>query len=346
MNVDTQRVLDPETPEGAAALDRARSAHLLVGVIVPVLLGSVAVLLMLLWLPDLPDPAAVHWSGAGADGAGPAWSLPAIAAGVCIGLPLLFWLTSLTAAGSWGATMRFMGALALGLTVFLSIGLGASVWGQRGITTWHDAPDIGLPMLAGAGIGLVAGVAGWFLQPRVTVRALDSTPATALALPAGSRAVWTGSTSIAPLGMVCLGIVALLSYAGAFAAAILNGSFAWFMLISSVVVTVLVLATTLFRVRVDASGLTARGVLGWPRVHIPASDIASVHERTVSPMAEFGGWGLRVSADGATGIVLRKGPGIEVERRDGRRFVVTVPDAERAASVLALYANGSTPPKA
>jgi hypothetical protein len=55
----------------------------------------------------------------------------------------------------------------------------------------------------------------------------------------------------------------------------------------------------------------------------------------VNPLAEFGGWGWRWGADGRVGVVLRAGEGIQVTRTNGKRFVVTVDDAQTGASVLA-----------
>lgn len=55
---------------------------------------------------------------------------------------------------------------------------------------------------------------------------------------------------------------------------------------------------------------------------------------TVNPMGDFGGWGLRLSVDGRVGVVLRTGEALQITRRKGRPFVVTVDDAETAAAVL------------
>jgi len=79
--------------------------------------------------------------------------------------------------------------------------------------------------------------------------------------------------------------------------------------------------------------------MGWPRIEIPAAEIASVRAVRVDPFAEFGGWGYRFGVDGRRGVVLRAGDALEVARTNGRVFVVTVDDAATAASVLALAAD-------
>ena len=62
-----------------------QSTHLrviLVGAVVPTAIALAAALLMVSWLPELPDPIAVHWEGKGANGFGPA--LPFILAPLVI----------------------------------------------------------------------------------------------------------------------------------------------------------------------------------------------------------------------------------------------------------------------
>jgi len=54
---------------------------------------------------------------------------------------------------------------------------------------------------------------------------------------------------------------------------------------------------------------------------------------------DFGGWGLRLApGQGGTrrrfGLVTRAGEALEVIRRDGRAFVITIDDARAAAAVL------------
>jgi hypothetical protein len=107
-------------------------------------------------------------------------------------------------------------------------------------------------------------------------------------------------------------------------------------LLSAIAVLLLVLAATTlaFHVRVDDSGLHVESVLGIPRFHVPLTDIESAARVEVNPMGEFGGWGLRLSTGRRFGVVLRAGEGIEVLRRSGKRFVVTVADAGTGAALL------------
>src|SRR5690554_8235704 len=57
----------------------SRTSHrrrvVLIGGVIPVAIASIAAVVMISWIPELPDPIAVHWSGSGADGFGSAWPM-------------------------------------------------------------------------------------------------------------------------------------------------------------------------------------------------------------------------------------------------------------------------------
>lgn len=90
------------------------------------------------------------------------------------------------------------------------------------------------------------------------------------------------------------------------------------------------------RVTIDDTGLTAdAGRWSWPSVHIPIDDIDAVTSLHVNPW-RWGGWGYRGSLRvlRRAAWVVRAGPGLRLDLRDGRRFVVTVDDAPTAAAAL------------
>jgi hypothetical protein len=118
------------------------------------------------------------------------------------------------------------------------------------------------------------------------------------------------------------------------------------LLVGTAVLLLAVAATTLaFHVRVDDSGLHVESVLGMPRFHVPLADVESAARVDVEPMGEFGGWGLRLSTGRRFGVVLRSGEAIEVLRRSGKRFVVTVDDADTGAALLeALVSRAASRP--
>ena len=87
------------------------------------------------------------------------------------------------------------------------------------------------------------------------------------------------------------------------------------------------------RVTADRRGvrLTA-GLFGVPVRRIPLADITAARAGHIDPVA-WGGWGYRVMP-GRSALVLRAGPGLVLELRDGRRFAVTMDDPQTAAALL------------
>jgi hypothetical protein len=53
----------------------------------------------------------------------------------------------------------------------------------------------------------------------------------------------------------------------------------------------------------------------------------------VSAFGEYGGWGVRFGRSGNWGVITRAGSAIEVQRRSGANFVVTVDDAATGAGL-------------
>ncbi|GAA1768637.1 DUF1648 domain-containing protein [Agromyces humatus] len=318
----------------------ARRRYLVVGVVAPVVITAIAVVLMLVWLPEVPATVATHWSGdGGPDGFAPAWTVPLFTAVLGGGLAALFAAIVLVPSreGEWGPTQRLLGAVALGATTLVAVTLTWSFGMQRGLEDAHDAPGVLLPLAVGVGAALLTGIAGWFAQPNVvtsggsgaTVQAVD-----ALALAPGERAVWVRTTTMSGPAMlgITAGIIALA--VGTIALGVTGSPAWWTMLATTLVLLVLACATFVFRVRVDRAGLTVRSSIGVPRFRIPLGDIAEAGVTTVQPSAEFGGWGLRIGLDGRFGVVLHSGEALQVARRDGRVFVVTVDDAATAAALL------------
>lgn len=82
--------------------------------------------------------------------------------------------------------------------------------------------------------------------------------------------------------------------------------------------------------------------IGFPRFRLPSSDIRHVETVHVEPVGDFGGWGLRWRPD-RFGVITRTGEAIAVRRRSGRRFVVTVDDADTGAALLHTLAGRHRP---
>jgi len=157
----------------------------------------------------------------------------------------------------------------------------------------------------------------------------------------GEIAAWTRRATAAPAFSWAIGIgigFTILACAVVIPATSGRG---WPMAILPVLLVVLVGLTGGWRVSVGPAGLSVRGLLGIPVMRVPIADIESVVAVGVRPMRDFGGWGIRgaVGRGGhwRTGVIVRAGDAIQVTRRGGRQFVVTVDDAATAAAVLKAY---------
>jgi hypothetical protein len=95
------------------------------------------------------------------------------------------------------------------------------------------------------------------------------------------------------------------------------------------------IAFTHVHVKVDRDAVEVRcGHIGLPRRRIPLDEVSGAHlAPSVSPR-HWGGWGYRWRPEKGDAVVVRSGPALVVDLGNGRRFTVTVDDAEGA--VLAI----------
>lgn len=331
-----------DTTPAVRPRDRAVSRFVLVSAVLPVVIVAAGLVALVVAAPHLPDPVAIHWGAGGEpDGFGPLWLTITLLAALGLGIPALLCATTLPPLrrGDRGRTYPFLAATSLGLTTFLTLLVTISTVGQAGLDVAADAPGIGFAMAVSAPLGLAAGVVGWFLQPRD--RFVSTTPdaAPAAELGADEHAVWLQRVSIARSGLiVLLSAVALLVVVTALTWSLAPDPLAQVVTVGATLFVGAAVGTNVvFHVRVDATGLTVTSAAGWPRVHVPLSDVAEAARVSVEPMGEFGGWGMRWAA-GRFGVVLRRGEGIQVRRRSGKIFVVTVDDAEVGAALLNAFA--------
>lgn len=317
---------------------------LLVAVGLPLAITAVGLALLVAWLPELPDPIAVHWSLDGPDGfASPVTYLVGYAA-LALGLTILFGAFSIAGrrvGPNW--VQKILASASLGVSVVLFVTFVGTTEVQRGLEDAADAPDIGARVLVGIAAGLLAAVAGWFIQPKTVPERHELAAAEPMRLAPEERAVWLATTRT-PVGALVVIILAITFVLGltVFLAVQTDGA-AWFLLIAPVVLIALALFTTSWRVRVDETGLVVRSVLGWPVYRVPIAEVAKAGATEVSPGADFGGWGLRMAPGRRFGIVTRGGPALEAVRKDGRSLVVTVDDPATGAALLAAYAEAPHP---
>ncbi len=321
----------------------------LVAIILPAVLVGLSLVVQLAVLPLLPDPVAMHWGGHGEpDGFAPAWTNLVLTVVVGLGMPLLIAASVLGGLrrGDRGFAYRFLGAVALGLSTLMAVLGGGGLVIQAGLADAADGPSV-LPVVATAfAASVIAGAAGWLLQPHEPFVASPPLEEPRIVLTATEQVVWVQRTQIARSGAIVLGAVLLLMVVMTVLSLVFVADpvATLVLAVSTVALAGLVATAVAFHVRVDAAGLSATSAVGFPRVHIPMEEVAADSAVTVQPCAEFGGWGLRWVPGGVSGVVLRAGPGIRVARTDGRVFVVTVEDAATGAALLeALRSRGDAP---
>ncbi|MEO6941681.1 MAG: DUF1648 domain-containing protein [Terrimesophilobacter sp.] len=318
---------------------RASSTRLrvvIVGVMVPVIIGVTATILMVTWLPTLPDPIAVHWSGAGADGFGPAIPfviLPAIIA-VTYSSFAVAWAWRPSPSGRLTWNQKVVLAIGVWLSTMLSFGFGTSVALQRGLADAHSAPEVGPALAIAAVIGLVLAVAAWFILPRGESVDEPGAAAKPVDVRGSERVSWSRPTRLGTTPMLVIGLVIVVALATVAASVLATPKWTLQGAITIAVVVVLAITNFWWRVSADRRGFLVKGLFGWPRKRIPLENISSVRVVDVHPTRDFGGWGWRWAGDGRSGVIMRPGPGIEVTQKNGKRFIVTVDDATTGAGVL------------
>jgi hypothetical protein len=300
-------------------------------------LTAAAVLVVRGWRDDLPDRVASHWDARGIPD-----DTMSIEAFVLGGVVLVLVLTLLfaglgVAAGKDASTRRLLAG-----TVVWSGGLGAALLlgtlgVQRGLTDPAQAELPGWLLVAVLLVPVLPAVAVAALvpaDPPLPSTAPVAADAPRAELPPGAVVAW--ETRIGP-GRGPL-VVAAVSVAVVVVVAGVVGS--WWLLAVPVALVGILAATLAFTVRVDASGLRVRSVLGRPQALVPADEIVRASVVPVNPLGDFGGWGWRVGIDdGRVGVVLRTGDALLVERTGGRKLVVTLDDAGHAAALLNTVAD-------
>lgn len=333
---------------------RSRTAFLWVGVIVPIVIILVSTLVIATWLPELPDPIATHWGTSGVDGYGPKWVAIALPLGVGGGTVALMALIGVFGhrmpqssaqqpVQAWGPTSRFLGGVGLGVALLISYMALVTAGLQRGLSDAAQAPDIGGWMLVGFVLLVGGSVLGWFLQPRSPERSAEAGTAVAgIPLNDDERVASFGTATMARGAIIGLFATVLLTLMVSVMVLAQETTVGWVLLGVTALLLVLIASMLVFRVRVNAGGLQVRSILGWPNTRIPLDRIERVEVVQIAPMAEFGGWGWRISPDGRRGVVLRGGEALQVTDDRGKVFVVTVDGAEVAVATLQAYLDQRT----
>jgi len=316
----------------------ARRAALTAGVWVPlavILLGEAAMIAAGL---SGPEEIVTHWGPNGPDRTGPWWEFAITVAAVDIPV-LAFFAVFILRARRFSGMGRWLAPVSLGITVMHTLGLGVGVVVLSGSSLVPTATIVG-----GFAIGILAAIIVGFALPRESP-ATSAPPATAIPLGLGEVVAWSGSVRLPVAFVASIAAIAIAFIVLAIVLVTVADRHALWLFVVPVPI-LLALGTTFdWSVAVGPTGVTIRSAIGWPRMRIPVDDIVSAGVTEVDPVSDFGGWGPRWvvrNGKGRWGFVSRRGPALEITRRDGRSVVATVDDAATAAAVLEAYAGAAS----
>jgi MFS family permease len=284
------------------------------------------------WRSELPDRIATHWSGSGpADGWSPA-------GGFWLGMLIAGLVSAVAALVAAGFAARRTGepardvrriAVARGAIVAaVSVAGGAAgIWVATASASLADPVD---PRLGWRFVFFLLGMAwggvAWLIAgrgPRIDVPA--EPPVDALDLAPTERAAFSTTLRSPMLLGVTVAAAAVIVVA---AVVVLPGL--WF---AALVPLALGLFVVQVRVTADRRGLRlVAGLAGVTFKRIPLDEILSAETAEINP-AEWGGWGYRVMP-GRSALILRGGPGLVLNLKDGRRFAVTLDDPRTPAALI------------
>jgi hypothetical protein len=272
---------------------------------------------------SVPDPLPSHWNINGVvDGTAgsQAFFVTAlvISAVLAAGVAGAVWLAHSPMASRMLASLLAFGAwLAAAICLATLIASSGASAAQDVAMPWYTIVVFVLvPALLGVGM--------WALLPGWGPASAPSVPSSSITLAPGERVVWIGHEHstlmrVLPVVLAIVGAVLLRLQA--------TVSIPLFM------VAVAVAMFSELAVRVDDRGVHILwGPFGWPRSRIPLADITAARSDIIEPLA-WGGWGFRVSRRGVA-AVIRRGPGLVIERSNKPTYAVTVAGADRGADVL------------
>lgn len=310
-------------------MNRARHRVALGVVHLGALVATVAV--TLLGRAGLPDRVATHFGLDGRPDGTMArnlfcWALlNAAVAFAIVGLAAAWRVRGRTVLAPWSAIAAFLGWLTTGIGLW-------TVVTQRGLAdpALAGGPSV-LALSAIIGTALAVAIAAATAALREPAPIIDPVNAPRLGLGSEETAVWTRRLSSPwPLLVALAGV-------GCAVAGVAVGQ--WVLLGTGLVLAVVGVEIHTIRVTVDRRGLAVGwGPLGLPRTRIPTARIAAASGIDVKP-SQWGGWGYRGSLRfmGKAAAVIRGGPGIRLDLRDGRTFAVTIDDPDSGAALINDY---------
>lgn len=305
--------------------------RLTLGALIPTAAAALGLVPWLLVRDDLPDRLASHFDLSGTPDQSMTVAGFLVATGALVAVGALLCIASATASDRMPhltpALVAFLGGFLAGLGGGIMAG---TVVSQRAIDSWRDAAApwwiVLAAILASGLLGVAAArlASGLPSRPPATV---SSGASPVMDLASGERAVWSRRLTSGRALMTAVGLIV-----GGLAGAAFLGWPLLVLVLSGIAVS----GFATIHLRADASGLEVRyGVFPWPRTHIATPRIARASRITVRPR-EWGGWGYRGSLRvlRRAAVVLRAGPGIQLDLRDGTVFAVTIDEPDDGVALL------------
>ena len=303
---------------------------LLATALVALVAVAVAAVLVWLWLPTLPNPIATHWGV----GTSPSPRQFILTLSLIMGAAVLLMAAISFSVGNSRFGAQVTGGAAVFLGVMTLLLVVVSVGPQRGLADAQDATLSGGGIVLVVGGSAVAGVIAALFAPKAPPVGDAAAPPPADAPRANitpdADFLWVGKTSINPALLWGFIIIFVLIFG-----AIAITSRTWWLILLGLLPIVVTLSLSPFTVRITPAGLSGKSPIGWPKKTITAAQIDQASVVEVKPLAEFGGWGYRLTTGGVEGIVLRKGPGIRIDYGKNSALVITLNEgADEAAALL------------
>ena len=286
----------------------------------PALVAGVALLLG----GDVPDPLPTHWNLAGDVDQTSSLAGFTIGVGVVVGLASVAGLV-LVAGARRGMAWTAGAAASTWLAWLVAVLHATTLNAAHGAAS---ASEVDLPLvvvLLAMVVPVGAALLVYGLLPR-TVQGGSSgpAPASSIELADGERAVWVGGASSTRLLVLAL-VLAVLALPLWFAV--------WPAAVATTLAAIAVGWMHAVTVRVDDVAVAvAWGPLLWPRVRVGLDEVTGATAEEIVPL-RWGGWGYRWTTRGRAAVV-RRGPGLVLALRSGRRFAVTVDHPEGAADLV------------
>lgn len=290
----------------------------------PLAIAAAAMTLMATWRDQLPDPVATHWDGSGEPDGFQAldtliWSFGAVVVGITLFSAIIMAAVKVPARG--------LTSFSVGLATFMAVLLTGSVHVQRGIDDagGQELPGVWFAIALATGL-VAAGLAALITRPDLhdveppAARPIEPTIASGTTPAAHHGTVVSGPLTI--VSLVLVGSMLLLSF------------ISWEVGVIAALLCVPVVLLNSWGVTADSGGFTVRTRVPMIRLHADIEAITGVDVVEVNPMADFGGWGIRMGSLASPAVVLRSGSAVRVHRRDKRPLLVVIDDADVFARVL------------